>query len=233
LQHVNKTKTMNILSKVARIVLLLFFSVSLFSVTGYAEDNESTDSLEIESALAEKLELMKERKKVYLELIDSLSAKEEYEKAYEYQLLYAQLKDSLFDEDKSKEIGKLEAKFEMERKIEEEKRVKEATEKIERDRESRRNNLQYSGILIFIVLLFTGVFMVGRFSLPIRLAEGVVFFAFLLFFEFTLVLLDPFIEEMSSGAPAIKLGFNAVLAGLIFPLHSFFEERLKRNIRLK
>jgi len=36
-------------------------------------------------------------------------------------LLYSQVKDSLFDEDKSKEIGKLEAKYEMERTIEEEK----------------------------------------------------------------------------------------------------------------
>ena len=221
------------MSRASNIALSLLFSVSLLSTPGYSQDSTYADSLENESVLAEKIESMQERKAVYLELIDSLSAKEEYEKAYEYQLLYAQLKDSLFDEDKSKEIGKLEAKFEMERKIEEEKRAKDVAAKIKRDRESRRDNLQYSGILIFIVLLFIGVFMVGRFSLPIRLAEGIVFFAFLLFFEFTLVLLDPYIEEMSSGAPAIKLGFNAVLAGLIFPLHSFFEQRLKRNMRLK
>ena len=221
------------ISRVTNIALSILFGVSLLSTPGYSQDSTYADSLENESVLAEKIESMQERKAVYLELIDSLSAKEEYEKAYEYQLLYARLKDSLFDEDKSKEIGKLEAKFEMERKIEEEKRAKEAAAKIKRDRESRRDNLQYSGILIFIVLLFIGVFMVGRFSLPIRLAEGIVFFAFLLFFEFTLVLLDPYIEEMSSGAPAIKLGFNAVLAGLIFPLHSFFEQRLKKNMRLK
>jgi len=96
---------------------------------------------------------------------------------------------------------------------------------------SRRDNLQYSGILIFMVLLFAGVFFIGRFSIPIRLAEGMIFFSFLLFFEFTLVLLDPYIEQYSSGAPAIKLGFNALLAGLIFPLHSFFETKLKRRIK--
>ena len=55
---------------------------------------------------------------MYLELIDAYSAIGEYEKAYAKQLLYAELKDSLFKEDKSKEIGKLEAKHEMERKIE-------------------------------------------------------------------------------------------------------------------
>ena len=72
--------------------------------------------------------------------------------------------------------------------------------------------------------------MLGRLSIPIRLAEGLIFFTFLLFFEFTLVLLDPFIEMYSSGAPAMKLLFNAVLAALIFPLHSFFEGRIKGRL---
>ena len=49
---------------------------------------------------------------------------------------------------------------------------------------------------------------------------------------FTLVLLDPYIEQYSSGAPAIKLGFNAVLAALIFPLHSLFENKLKKRLAL-
>ena len=154
----------------------------------------------------------------------------DYKKAYNYFKTYTVLKDSLFNEDKSKEIGKLEARHEFEsaeierKKLEEERRA--ASAKAER----RRNNLQYSGILIFIVLLFAGVFELGRFSIPVRLAEGMIFFSFLLFFEFTLVLLDPYIERYSSGAPAIKLAFNAVLAGLIFPLHAFFEGRLKKNL---
>jgi len=50
------------------------------------------------------------------------------------------------------------------------------------------------------------------------------------FARYNLVLLDPYIEQYSSGAPAIKLGFNAVLAALIFPLHSFFENKLKNRI---
>ncbi|MFH1320425.1 MAG: hypothetical protein ABII90_07220 [Bacteroidota bacterium] len=57
-----------------------------------------------------------------------------------------------------------------------------------------------------------------------------IFFTFLLFFEFTLVLSDPYIERFSAGAPAIKLAFNAILAAMIFPLHSFFEGKLKERI---
>ncbi|MEK0371189.1 MAG: hypothetical protein QQN55_08565, partial [Nitrosopumilus sp.] len=67
-------------------------------------------------------------------------------------------------------------------------------------------------------------------ALPIRLAEGAVFFTFLLFFEFTLVLLDPYIDKWTGGEPAYKLAINAGLAGIIFPLHQFFETMLKQRI---
>ena len=106
-------------------------------------------------------------------------------------------------------------------------------QKIEAAEQSRRDNLQYSGILIFLVLVFASVFALGRISIPIKLAEGLIFFSFLLFFEFTLVLLDPYIETYSSGAPAIKLGFNALLAALIFPLHALFEKKLKGRLAKK
>ncbi|MBL4577616.1 MAG: tetratricopeptide repeat protein, partial [Flavobacteriales bacterium] len=150
-----------------------------------------------------------------------------YLEAYNHYGRYTAAKDSLFNEQKSKEIGKLEAKHEFETAETERKRAEEELYRKEARAKSRRDNLQYSGILIFLVLIFAAVFMLGRFSIPIRLAEGMIFFSFLLFFEFTLVLLDPYIEQYSSGAPAVKLGFNALLAAMIFPLHSLFENKLK------
>jgi len=153
-----------------------------------------------------------------------------YQLALESYKKYTAAKDSIFNEDKSKDLGKLEAKHEFETAEMERKREEAARLAKEAAVQSRRDNLQYSGILIFLVLVFAGVFALGRFAIPIRVAEGLIFFSFLLFFEFTLVLLDPYIEQYSSGAPAIKLGFNALLAGLIFPLHSFFERKMKRRI---
>jgi len=38
-----------------------------------------------------------------------------------------------------------------------------------------------------------------------------IFLAFLRYFEFFPVLLDPYIEACSTAEPAIKLGFNSVL----------------------
>ncbi len=169
-------------------------------------------------------------KMAYKRLSEYYELMNNYEAAYENYQLYSSMKDSMFNEDKSKEIGKLEAKYEFEKAEHERKRLEKEQADVLAEAQRRRDNLQYSGILIFMVLLFAGVFMLGKFSIPIRLAEGMIFFSFLLFFEFTLVLLDPYIEEYSSGAPAIKLAFNAILAGLIFPLHSFFESKLKGRI---
>ncbi len=165
------------------------------------------------------------------EFIDHLYKRENnYKQALAYSKVKLAYKDSMFNEEKSKEIGKLEATYEMEIAEREQKRLAEEQESLLAEAQRRRDNLQYSGILIFLVLVFAGVFALGRFSIPIRLAEGMIFFSFLLFFEFTLVLLDPYIEQYSSGAPAIKLGFNAVLAALIFPLHKLFEKLLKERL---
>ncbi|MBL4657566.1 MAG: tetratricopeptide repeat protein, partial [Flavobacteriales bacterium] len=154
----------------------------------------------------------------------------DFKNALKHFKLHTMLKDSLFSEDKSKEIGKLEAKHEFEASESERKRLVEEKEAKEVAEKTRSDNLQYSGILIFLVLLAAAVLGIGKLKVSVRLAEGIIFFSFLLLFEFSLVLLDPFIEQYSSGAPAIKLAFNAGLAAFIFPLHSFFEETLKKRL---
>ena len=154
----------------------------------------------------------------------------EYKKAYENQKLYTQIIDTIYNEEKSKEIGKLEAKYEFEKAEIERKRKLEEQTRILEEQTERRNLLQYSGILIFIVAFFIILLFSGRLNIPVRLAEGGVFFTFLLVFEFLLVLTDPYLEQYTGGEPAYKLIVNAGLAGLIFPLHSFFETKLKSRI---
>jgi len=150
----------------------------------------------------------------------------DYKNAYAYFLQYSSAKDTLFNEDKSKEIGKLEAEYEMTKRLEEEKRGAEELERIRVAEKTRSDNLQYSGILIFLVLLGIAILSLGKLTIPIRLGEGMIFFTFLLLFEFMLVLLDSYIEKYSGGEPAYKLIFNALLAMCIFPLHAFFESKL-------
>jgi len=74
------------------------------------------------------------------------------------------------------------------------------------------------------------VLFLGFINVSQRMAEGIIFFSFLILFEFLLVLADPYIDAWSGGAPGIKLLFNASIAALIFPLHSLFERKLKGRL---
>ncbi|OFY67300.1 MAG: hypothetical protein A3H98_02265 [Bacteroidetes bacterium RIFCSPLOWO2_02_FULL_36_8] len=139
-------------------------------------------------------------------------------------------KDTLFNEEKSKEIGGLEQKhiFEMSA-------MKKRQAETEKNRQvavavSRRNLLQHSGIMLGLLLLGSVLFLLARFHIPLWLLEGIVFFFFLLTFEFILVLLNPYIEKWSGGAPVWNLLFNSLIAVVIFPLHRYFEGVLKRRI---
>jgi len=160
--------------------------------------------------------------------LNDLHAKQNnFKLAYKYHKQYTEIKDSLFNEEKSKEIGKLEVEFEMAEM--ERKKQEELLARIERESTSRRNNLQYTAIGIGILLLFGSLFFLGRFTIPNWLVELSVFMPFLLLFEFTLVLLDPYIEVYTQE-PAYILMLNAILAGIIFPIHNLFESKLNQRI---
>ncbi|MBL4818344.1 MAG: tetratricopeptide repeat protein [Deltaproteobacteria bacterium] len=154
----------------------------------------------------------------------------QYQKAYEHHLQYSTAKDTLFNEEKSKDIGKLEARHEFEmaelKRQQEEEQVKRKNEKVK----SRRNTLQYTGSVIFIVLLFISVLAFSRLSIPKKWIEGFMFFTFVMLFERILVFLDPYIDNFSAGQPAWKLLANVILATGIFVLHQFFESMLKKRL---
>ncbi|MBL4755386.1 MAG: tetratricopeptide repeat protein [Flavobacteriales bacterium] len=153
-----------------------------------------------------------------------------YKSALEHYELFITMRDSLKNEETQKATIRQQTKYEFEKAL----LVKEQEEKesmrIAADIRERRDNLQYSVVLIILVILGTALLVMGRFSIPIQIAEGLIFFSFLIFFEFLLVLTDPYIDFWSSGAPGLKLMFNALIAGIIFPLHSFFESKLKRTL---
>ncbi len=144
--------------------------------------------------------------------------------------LEVKMNDSLKNEATQKSTIRQQTKYEFEKA----QLVKEQEERelarIEAEKTSRRDNLQYSVVLICLLVIGVLVAMLGRLSLPERVAEGIIFFAFLILFEFLLVLADPYIDEWSGGAPGFKLLFNAGIAALIFPMHSLFETKLKGRL---
>ena len=153
-----------------------------------------------------------------------------YKEALEMYELHIQMRDSINNESTQKATIHQQTKYEFEKA----QLVKEQKEKeqahLEAEVTDRRDNLQHSVILIAILTLFGGVLALGFINVSERMAEGIIFFSFLILFEFLLVLADPYVENWSSGAPGIKLLFNAGIAALIFPAHAFFESKLKGRL---
>ena len=153
-----------------------------------------------------------------------------FEEALALYETYVVLNDSIHGNEVKREAAQQQARYEFEKAA----LIKEQEEKekarIEEEMLQRRNNLQYSIIFITILVAFGSVLALGFISISPTLADGLIFFAFLLFFEFLLVLADPYVEQWTGGAPGWKLLINSAIAAGIFPLHGFFERVLKEKI---
>ena len=153
-----------------------------------------------------------------------------YKLALEMYERHIEMRDSLNNDETQKAAIRQQTKYEFEKDLLVKEQDEKETARLAREDRSRRDNLQYSVILIAILILFGGVLSLGYINVSDRMAEGVIFFSFLILFEFLLVLADPTIEKWSGGAPGIKLLFNAGIAALIFPAHAFFERWLKGRL---
>lgn len=150
--------------------------------------------------------------------------------ALKYYRLYHQMTDSLKNDKTVKAAAVQQTKHEYEKaKILQEQEAREKA-RMEEETISRRNSLQYSVILISILLLFGLVLALGFIRVSPKVAEGLIFFAFLILFEFLLVLSDPYVDDFANGEPLFKLLINACIAGAIFPAHAFFEKSLKKRL---
>jgi len=153
-----------------------------------------------------------------------------YKEALEMYELHIKMRDSIKNEETQKATIRQQTKYEFEKAQLVKEQEENEKHRISNEKLKRRDNLQYSVILIAILALFGGILALGFINVSERMAEGIIFFSFLILFEFLLVLADPYIEGWSGGAPGIKLLFNAGIAALVFPLHSFFEAKLKHRL---
>ncbi|MBL4656046.1 MAG: tetratricopeptide repeat protein, partial [Bacteroidia bacterium] len=129
---------------------------------------------------------------------------------------YSATKDSIFNEEKAKDIGRLEQTHEFELAEIQRKKQEEEQARILAEQTQRRNQLQYSGIVLVLVGLFIGIFLFARrfrkikeyktFRQYTKIVEAALFISFLIFFEFILVILDPYIEQITGNEPLWKLG---------------------------
>ena len=153
--------------------------------------------------------------------------------ALKYFEIHTSLKDSLMSADNIRESTRMQMQYDLEK----EDLMKAQKEKerlnLEKKNKERRNSIQYMLILIGILTLAAFLLFIGRFNVNTRQAQGLIFLTFLIIFEFLLVILDPYVDMLSGGAPAIKLSINAMVAALIFPLHHYAEGKIKNRVLQK
>ncbi|OFY66436.1 MAG: hypothetical protein A3H98_09305 [Bacteroidetes bacterium RIFCSPLOWO2_02_FULL_36_8] len=201
---------------------------SLYTKTG--KFNEAEEYLKYSLAIADTLGSL-ERISLGHQIISVLyDTTGRTQLAFEHYKKYIAAKDSIFNEEKSKDIGKLEMKHELEiAEFERHKKEEEETRlaKLEKTREDK---IGYSFILIAVLVLLGGVTLLVRISLPQSLLQIATTVPFLLLFETVIVFMNPYIEQFAANDPAWKLGANFVLSLVIYPIHERVERFVRRRV---
>lgn len=160
-----------------------------------------------------------------------------YKSALNHYKEYVAISDSLIDQQGQERIANLFAQFEFEKKHyqdslskAEERKRRELNDKLAAQELDRTMTIQYSGIVIFLMMMLGMIFLIRRVKMPVIWLEGFIFFSALLIFEFFLLLSDPYIDAISGGMPIYKFSLNLILGLLVFYAHSFFENLMKSRL---
>jgi tetratricopeptide (TPR) repeat protein len=146
----------------------------------------------------------------------------EVDSAYTYLTEVMDAKDSLFNQEKVKEIQNLsfnetirQQEIAAQRKIAEENHIR---------------NLQLLAIGFFIPIFFIGVLLLSRTKVKPRVVEFLGILSLLLFFEFITELIYPYISQLTNENPIWEMLFLVVLAALLEPINFKLEHWVKEHL---
>ena len=135
----------------------------LYTKTG--EYVKALDNLSKGLEIAKEIGALLRVKEAYDGLTHLYKKQKDYKNAYEYHQLFSKAKDSLFNEEKSKDIGKLEAQYEYDKKLQKQTLEQEKKEAVAAEKSRKQKVIIWavsSGLLM--LLLFMG-FLYNRFRL--------------------------------------------------------------------
>ncbi|MFY0675286.1 MAG: tetratricopeptide repeat protein [Bacteroidia bacterium] len=141
--------------------------------------------------------------------------------------------DSLKDDDLDKKLQVMEIEKQLYQdsvKLAEEEREKQLSLDKLTASKKRKNRIQYSAVIIIVLLLASALAIFTKFKISPRLASGLIFIFFILTFEFLLVVLDPWVDRVSNGEVGWKIGINTAIALVLFGIHQVSEKYLKSMI---
>ena len=142
--------------------------------------------------------------------------------AYAYQKITSNAKDSLFSQEKEREIRNL--------SFSELSRQQEILEATSAAIETRRKNIQMAAIGVFIPVFFGIILFFGRKNVKSRAFGFMGLLALLLLFEFIALFIHPYIEEWTHSTPILMLLILVAVASLLVPLHHRLEHWVKERL---
>jgi len=142
--------------------------------------------------------------------------------AYYFMDMAMTTKDSLNSQENQKKIQML--------TFNERLRQTEIEEQKKKDAETRKRNLELSGIAIFIPLFLLVVMLIGRRKVKSRTIEFLGILGLLFLFEFIVLLVHPYIGHWTHESPVWMLLILAAIAAVLIPLHHRSESWIKKKL---
>jgi tetratricopeptide (TPR) repeat protein len=144
------------------------------------------------------------------------------ELAYDYLKTATIAKDSLFNQEKVKQVQKL--------KYEEQVREQEIADLTMLHEEERKDNLQLSAIALFIPVFFLISLLLSKIRVHNRIIEFMCVLSILFLFEFFTLLIHPIVSRFSNHTPLIEFVIFVCLAGVMVPTHHHLTIWLKKRL---
>ncbi|MFY0675512.1 MAG: tetratricopeptide repeat protein [Bacteroidia bacterium] len=180
--------------------------------------------------ISRKLNLKIKLLEAYKNLSELNNKAENYDSAFHYLTQYNLLKDSLNNEKLQEDLNRQFFSFQDSLRIDERLKHEQALVAKAIKNSKRKNRIQYSAVIIIVLLLATTLAIFTKFKISHRLASGLIFIFFILTFEFLLVVLDPWVDGVSNGEVGWKIAINTAIALALFGIHQVSEKKLKTVI---
>ena len=155
-------------------------------------------------------------------LLASLYKTTNSDSSVKYLTLSIALKDSLFNQEKTRQVQSLTINEQLRQSKMEEEKMLAAKE--------RNKNLQMAGIGAFIPLFFGIVLLVSKRKAKPKTIQFIGLLGLLLLFEFISLFLHPYIAEWTHHTPILMLAILVGIAALLVPLHHKMGHWLKEKL---
>ena len=145
--------------------------------------------------------------------------------AYYYQGTTIAAKDSLFSQEKTREVQNLSFMEKI--------RQQEIEEASRLAKEERKSNIQLLGIVTFISFFFGLLFVFSKRHVNPKIIKFLGLLGLLLLFEFISLFLHPYIAALTHHTPVYMLLILVVIASMLVPMHHKLQQWVKEKLAQK